>query len=303
MKQEKKQRTLYDVLGVPPNAKVQQIGLAYDRFKTQQEREDAIPDPRLAAQMKVAFETLSDPDKRAEYDRTLDARVEAGKPRKRPMVGIVAGVVALVAAAIVASMYASRQKEAAANAPPTKEQLIALGEQLMAPVEEMKISGEVSKADVALAVAKNQMVMPCHSLAAGAQITVGAGDKAARAELERADAERDICLLRVKETGDTLAKWRVVEPPAGEKIYAVVRPSQIKEGSITRVIPDAKGGRAFQVSLPADVPNGTPVLDGSGRVVGIVTTPHEFGADMVAVLGASRITEALGAPAANPAAK
>ena len=297
-----KQRTLYDVLGVPRTAKPREIGLAYDGFRAQQERVDSIPDPRLAAQMKVAYDTLSDPGKRAAYDQSLDERHaerQLNRPARRTA-SIVAGVVALVAAAIVASLYVARQKEVAAHAPPTRQQLLALGLQLTAPVGETRISGEVSNAGVALATAPDQMVTPCHAFAAGAQITVGSGDKASRAEIARADAERDVCVLHVKDPNETLAKWQMVDPRPGEKVYAAVRddprPAQLREGSITRAIPDAKGGAAWQVSLPPTVPNGTPLLDASGKVVGIITTPHEFGADMVVALGASRIRDALAAP-------
>ena len=303
MTDAKRQRTLYDVLGVPRTAKLHQIGLAYDRFRTHQERLDAVPDPRLAAQMKVAYETLSDPGKRATYDQSLELRQaerRVNHPARRTA-GLIAGAAALIAAAVVASMYAARQREAAAAAPPTTEQLLAQGVQLTLPVAETRISGDVSSEGVALATGRNEMVMPCHALAAGAQVTVGTGDTASHAELARADAERDICVLRVKDPNETLAKWRTGDPRPGEKVYAAVRdgprPAQLREGRIARGIPDAKGGAAWQVSLPPTVPNGTPVLDESGRVVGIITTPHEFGADLVVALGASRIVDTLGTAA------
>ena len=63
MAQNKK--TLYEVLGVSPNAKNTDIGLAYNRFRAAMQKEDAAPDPRGAAMAKVAFETLSDPERRA----------------------------------------------------------------------------------------------------------------------------------------------------------------------------------------------------------------------------------------------
>lgn len=290
---DKKTGTLYEVLGVKHDAKTTDITRAYKRITTQLASETAAPDARLAARAKVAYEILSDPGKRDEYDKSL--RVAATKKPARHVTALIAGIAVLVAAAIVASMYATRSKEAQAAGPLTSEQLLALGESLALPMEETRISGEVAHTGVAVATGPYEMVTPCHTLAAGAQILVGLGAKATHADMSRADVERDICMLRVKDSNDVVAKLRASDPAAGEKVYTVVRmgpkPSQLREGHMTRVIAGAKGGKAYEVVLPGTIPNGSPLLDERGNMVGIVTEPHDFGAGITVALAASRISQ------------
>ncbi|HXM76680.1 MAG TPA: DnaJ domain-containing protein, partial [Thermoanaerobaculia bacterium] len=64
-------KTLYEVLGVARNAKITDIGRAYNRIRSEMQKEASAPSPRFAAMAKVAYETLSDPVRRAEYDATL----------------------------------------------------------------------------------------------------------------------------------------------------------------------------------------------------------------------------------------
>lgn len=293
---EKKTGTLYEVLGVKHDAKTTDITRAYKRIVAELASETAAPDARLAARAKVAYETLSDPDKRDEYDKSL--RVAATRKPARRVTALVAGVAVLVGGAIVASMYAARSKEAEAAGPLTPEQLLALGERLALPMEETRISGEVAHTGVAVATGQYEMVTPCHTLAAGAQILVGVGAKASHADMARADVERDICMLRVKDSNDAIAKLRASDPVAGEKVYTVVRmgpkPSELREGHVTRVIPGAKGGKAYEIVLPGTIPNGSPLLDVRGNMVGIVTAPHDFGAGLTVALAASRISQTVG---------
>jgi len=215
-------------------------------------------------------------------------------------------VAVLIAAAAVASMYAARTKEVAASEPLPPEQILALGEQLVAPMEETRISGEVAQTGVAIATAQHEMVTPCHTLAAGAQIMVGSGAKAARADMARADIERDICMLRVKDSNDVVAKLRVSDPAPGERIYTVVRsgprPTELKEGHVTRAVAGAQGGKAYELVLPGKIPNGSPVLDVRGNLIGIVTSPHAYGEGLTVALAASRISQTVGTEHASAAA-
>lgn len=290
---DKKPGTLYEVLGVKPDAKTTDITRAYKRITTQLASETAAPDPRLAARAKVAYETLSDPAKRDEYDRSL--RAAAVKRPARRWTGAVVGVATLIAAVAVASMYFSRTKEAEAAAPLPSAQILAMGEQLSLPLEETRVSGEVAKAGVAVATGKNQVVTPCHTLAAGSQILLGSGARATRADMARADAERDICLLRTSDANEVVAKLRMSDPGTSEKVYTVVRagakPTELREGHVKRVITDPKGNKAYEVVMPGAIPNGSPLLDGWGNVLGIFTSPHDFGAGLTVALAASRVSQ------------
>ena len=85
----------YEVLGVPRNAKATDIGLAYQRYKSEMQKESSVPDPRRAAMMKAAYETLYDPERRAEYDATL----EGPKKKGLPVAAIVATIVVVAVGA------------------------------------------------------------------------------------------------------------------------------------------------------------------------------------------------------------
>ncbi|HEX7403994.1 MAG TPA: DnaJ domain-containing protein, partial [Usitatibacter sp.] len=74
-------KTHYEVLGVPRDAKVTDIVRAYKRIRANQDKETAAPDARLLAVAKAAYDTLSDPDRRDEYDRSLAGDSSASRPR------------------------------------------------------------------------------------------------------------------------------------------------------------------------------------------------------------------------------
>src|SRR6266545_4961771 len=63
--------TLYEILGVARDAKLTDIGRAYNRLRAQMQDEDAPPDPRGAAAIREAYEILSDDGRRAAYDASL----------------------------------------------------------------------------------------------------------------------------------------------------------------------------------------------------------------------------------------
>src|ERR1700686_637654 len=65
--------TLYDILGVSRDAKLTDIGGAYNKFRAEMNDETMPPNPRRAALMREAFEILYDPEKRAAYDQSLRA--------------------------------------------------------------------------------------------------------------------------------------------------------------------------------------------------------------------------------------
>ena len=91
-------KTLYEVLGVARNAKPIDIERAYKRFRAEIAKESSIPDARRDAMMKVAYETLCDPQARAGYDASLEVPAKAAmKKGAAPVVAIAAALVAVAA--------------------------------------------------------------------------------------------------------------------------------------------------------------------------------------------------------------
>src|SRR5258706_11903209 len=66
-------QTHYDVLGIPRTAKLTDVGRAYNRLKSDMQKEHAAPDPKRAALLKEAYEALSDLERREAYDKSLVA--------------------------------------------------------------------------------------------------------------------------------------------------------------------------------------------------------------------------------------
>jgi len=112
-------RDYYDVLEISPGANRQAIAEAYDRLSRRYQPDDDAPpsDPERMSEIDEAFDTLDDPERRAEYDRlrappsatvaAVSEAVAAVKPTRRRewlalglmgagAVAAVAGLVALV---------------------------------------------------------------------------------------------------------------------------------------------------------------------------------------------------------------
>ncbi len=289
--------TLYEVLGVSRNAKVTDIGRAYQRIKVEMQRESSVPDPHLAAMAKVAYETLSDPDRREEYDKTLVFGMRA--PRKGNA-GLVAMVLVAVVAAAAGSYYyffgrpEARPTERPAEIALTPRQIVEAMAPYLGRVQGALISGEVRELGTAVAVGENEMVTTCRGIAAGVQLAVKVGDSTTRAELARANEDLDICMLAVKGAAAGI-KMRSGVPAPAEQLQAIVLaatgPAQARQVSAVRTIENPKGS-AIELKAAAPLENGTPVFDSQARLVGIVTTPHEFGDGLVVALGAARIGQA-----------
>ncbi len=299
MTQNKK--TLYEVLGVPRTAKQTDIGLAYNRFRSEMQKESAIPDARRAAMMKVAYETLYHLERRAEYDATLEP-VKGGKGA--PLAAIVAALVLAAGAGAYWKFFRAPDKPAKAAAL-TSEQLLAAVSPFVGRVQATLMSGEVKPAGVAIASAEGEMVTTCHNLPAGAQLSVLLPTGMSKAEIAHASEDLDVCTLHVKDVGAAFVKMRGAEPSPAEKLQAVVaegsRPNQLQEVRALKTIADAKGA-LLELKAPGPFPTGTPVIDAQARLVGIVTTPHAFGEGLAVALASSRIAQARSGGAATAVA-
>ena len=298
MAQNNKTRTLYEVLGVPRNAKATDIGLAYQRYKSEMQKESSVPDARRAAMMKVAYETLYDPARRAEYDATL----EGPKKNKRlPVAAIVATIVVVAVGAGAYFKFFRAPEKPAKAAALTTEQLLEGVSPFVGRLQSTVMSGEVKPAGVAIATAEGEMITTCHSLPAGSQLSVLLPTGMTKAELTRASEDLDVCTLKVKDIGAAFVKTRGADPGPGEKLYAIVaegsRSNQLKEVRVAKSIADAKGA-VLELNVPGPFPTGSPVIDSQGRLAGIVTTPHSFGEGLSVALGTSRIAQARASGAA-----
>src|SRR5438128_2433710 len=89
-------RNFYKDLGLRPGASGLEIETSYRAFRRKMDHVSVVPDPPRETRMKLAYETLIDPAKRAAYDAQLSGpRSEAGS---RGGLFAVAGIVVIAAA-------------------------------------------------------------------------------------------------------------------------------------------------------------------------------------------------------------
>ena len=326
MRGEPGKKTLYEVLGVPRDAKTGDIRDAYSRLTAHMRKESTAPDPRLAALAKVALDTLANPEKRAHYDRSLEIpkpdRPERPERDDEPPIvfrrpstvraarkggrgpAIVSAAVLLLAAGGAAYWYfmmgpAAKPATPAADAGLSPQQVAEEVSPRIGRVQAALMSGEVRELGIAVAAAENEMITTCRGFVAGAQLTVKVANHVAqRAELARVHEALDICTLSVKGAGAGLKLRGSVVAPS-EKLLAVV-PHRTGGQPVWRPVSAAKPiqdpkGAALEVKSAEPLENGTPVFDAQARLVGLVVAPHAYGEGVVAALGASRITESRGA--------
>ena len=296
-KTDKIERTLYEVLGVKRDAKVNEITRAYKRLEADQQKETAAPNPRLMAQAKVAFETLSDPGKRDEYDSLLRRRALTGQGQKNRARNLTIGAVALVAA-IGFGIYAwqTRTVERPEDKPLAPEQILATAAPQLAVVTGALMSGEVKELGTAVAIREGRMITTCEGLVGGMSLTVKNAEGDMKAELANPNEDLDICVLSVHGV-KTGAGIRPSPPGAQEKLQAVFVNSagkpEMRQVSGATPVNDA-AGVAFEVKAAAPLPNGAALYDQRAHLVGIVVVPHASSPGAAYVLSSARIAMAKG---------
>ena len=300
-------QSFYEVLGISRNAKINDINRAYARIRSEMQREDSVPNPRLAAMAKVAYETLSDPQKRAEYDATLGIlgkpKAARGKRKDGPLwIGVAVAVLAIAGVAGYFVMNRHKPLERHAEVALTPQQVVEEVAPQVGSVRAVFMSGEVRELGGAVAIAADQMVTPCHGMAAGSQLTVRIGSETYKADVMRANEALDICTLSVKGVRAGV-KFRSTLPGPKETLQAVMLGAtgvQALQVSLDAPIQDPNGP-VMRLKAGTALPNGTPVFDGKARLVGIVTAPHSFGEGVVA-MGTARVVKGSGTTPEVPAA-
>ena len=129
-----------------------------------------------------------------------------------------------------------------------------------------------------------------HVVRGAATINVFVGDDMVRAKVVEKDIPGDLALLKVSRIGKPLALGNSVTARVGEDVFALGFPQASVQGDeikfTTGIISSLKGMNDdvahFQVSVPLQPGNsGGPLLDGEGRVVGVVDSKL---ADVPAIL-------------------
>lgn len=309
-------KTLYEILGVAPDASGIDIGLAYRRRKGQLERVVG-GDPNELALIHEAWEVLGDPQRRASYDASLvtaEARnavaeakqdapdlelepeaTQAPPRRKLPAVALAMGVVVvglLVAVAFKPSRNAAPAQAGAeapkpapvAPPPPTPRSAADVlsdfstsGGVLMS----YSMSGQAIPIGLAVSTETGSMVTTCHGIPAGAKLVVRVGATSHPADLLLTDEQLDLCKLQVANFQTPPVKVAAAAAKAGDKVYAVgankAGQLAVTEGSVKQVLPTTEGP-LYELSMPVgEFSSGGGVFDAFGKLVGLATFQHRSG--------------------------
>ena len=320
-------KNLYDILGVPRDANALDIGLAYQR-RTAELQRAVPPDPNAQSFVHQAHEILSNPQRRAAYDATLvtaaekaaaaeqqepDLVLESGdddtKPKNKYLVpGIVAAVVVLLL--VFLAVRSGHTPEAPKPAPvvvapppppppPPKplgaEQILPAALLSVGRVMSYEMSGRAVPLGIALATESGTMITTCHGIPGGSQLVVRNGAESNSANLTVTDETLDLCKLAVTGLNTRALTVTPDDPRPGDKIFALGANAKgdfaLTEGTVKSLIPTPHG-KVLEISVPiATGGSGGAVLDTYGRLVGIATTPHNYGAGLQIALPASWIAE------------
>ena len=306
-------KSLYEILGLERDANGIDIGLAYERQRDVLKKK-VPPDASEEALVQQAYEVLSNAKRRAAYDASLITAEEKAAaasqatdlviepepepmPRKIIWVGMGAGLVVIVAALYFTfrtDRASAPPKEPPAEAPkpvvqapPPAPKPLPPGTILQAATSSVgqvlayDMGGQAKPMGLAVAIDRGVYLTTCHGLAAGSALVVRIGLESHSGNLALNDEQLDLCRIAVPDlrgvglvTGD--------EPKAGDRIYVMGANAKgemaLTEGTV-RQLRSTPAGNVIEMSVPV-APNGSggPVFDTFGRLVGIATTPHGYGA-------------------------
>ena len=318
-------KSLYEILGVEPDANEMDISLAHQR-RTFELKRIAQPDPNALGLVQQAFEILSNPKRRAAYDATLVTRSEVAAAANQPtdlpveegdeddvrrkwlVPAVVLAVIVVVAAFFVLRSGPPRERAAppAVAVAPKAEPIpppLPLGMGQILPIA-MRASGQLMSYGmsgnavlhgIAFSLEPGTIVTTCHGLAAGSKLVFRQGGETLSAELTVVDEDLDLCKLAVPGLAAKPLAVAAEEPKAGDKVFTLgMNPAgdfALTEGAVKQVRAVADN-RVVELSTPvAATGSGGAVLDSFGKVVGVATTPHRFGPGVNAAISSASLSQ------------
>ena len=272
--------TYYEILGIAPNAKHNDVGLAFNRKMRALKREDVPPDLKAEGVLKEAFETLSDLDKREQYDAKL--RADKLKPRfGRNHAAIAALFVVIVGVGLFWYLRPQLAPEtvAAEVAAPGKpyQEVLNAAIPAVGRLQAVEMSGQAQHAGVAFTVEEGVAVTSCEGISPTAQLKVTLHPREVPARVTLTDEDLGLCKLEVPGAGTWPLSVSQVPAKAGDLVYTTQLNSKgevtLQQAKVRSVKPQGKA-TVLEVSQPLMAQHaGSPLLDMHGRVVAVANMP------------------------------
>jgi S1-C subfamily serine protease len=317
-------KDLYQILGVPRDANSIDIGLAYRRRTSELQR--AVPqDPSGQSLLHEAHEILADPQRRATYDSSLvtaaekaaaseqaepDLVLESGEEEEDPRKKFVKPGIAVVVVIIIAIFFAMRSGHApeapkpepvaeAPKPPPPQpigpDQILRTALQSVGRVMSYEMSGRAVPLGFAVALEPGVMVTTCHGITGGTQLVVKVGEESNSGSLTVTDEVLDLCRVSVPALKGHAVTLAPEDAKAADTIYLLGANAKgelaLTEGTVTQ-LRSAGEGKVLEISVPiAPTGSGGAVFDVFGRVIGIATTQHSYGANLNIAIPAAAIAQ------------
>ena len=265
------EKTHYEVLGLKPNAKHVEIGIAYQRLMGKRRSETAPPDPKLDARIQEAYEVLSDIEQREYYDAELRSRMLRQPVARWPLVG---GVVAFAALGLAAWFFLKPSETAKleADAPQKIAQVAAPA---VGKLERLQVSGAALPPGVAFSIEEGVMVTSCRDMAAGTQLVVAILGRRVPATVRSLDEATSLCQLTAPNTGSWPLQFTAITPDPGARVYTARVNDKgdvaLQEGTVKRIL-DTPQGRLVETSIRVGPEGGgAPLFDTQGRVIAVAS--------------------------------
>jgi hypothetical protein len=284
----KRNPTYYEILGLKPNAKHTEVGLAFNRKMAARRREDAPPDLKGDTVLKEAFEVLSDLDRRAEYDARL--RAEALKPAfGRHHTAYAALFVIAVGAGLYWHLRPTLAPETVEATGPGKSrhEILSAAIPAVGRLQTVELSGQAQHAGVAFAVEEGVAVTSCQGLSPTAQLSVKLEPREIPARVTLSDEELGLCKLALPGGGGWPLSVSAVPAKPGDTVYTTDLGAKgevmIRQATVHAVTPSGKAA-IVEVSVPLPPQHaGAPLLDIYGRVVAVANMPPGSKGTFVAI--------------------
>jgi S1-C subfamily serine protease len=321
-------RTLYEVLGVGPEASAEEIAAAYRKRLTELEATPS-QDQSAMALARDAHDILSDTYLRTNYDASLvrpaappppeeqkqaeDARLTSG--RRKLALGVIGVLLVCIAwfvlhrptprlakapAQMSPAQIAPAQPPAQPTATETEANESAADDQTLRSAKDVfnQVSSSVVRVSVmdasgskqidslsGVVVAPGAVLTNCHAAVRGTTLSVKVGNEWRPATVQIADEQLNLCRLSVPGLDAPQATLGSVwSLRAGQRVLAVGAPlageASMRDGIVT-ALAQVDHGTVIQTNAPITAGwSGGGLFDFSGRLVGIVTFHHPYGASL-----------------------